>query len=76
MIRIARVFFDLYLIQDSKDDQDLSQFYFEKYVKTSVNFSTNSSKPRHKDLNLWHFRLGHTPLEKINIIHQTFPNVK
>lgn len=53
-----------------------SHFCFERLVKTPISFSVNSSKPRHRDFDLRHFRLGHAPLERIDVIHESFPDIK
>lgn len=75
VIGVARATSVLYLMQDS--EQDMSRFCFDKVVKFPSVFSIDSCKPENKikSFNIWHFRLGHAPLKRINVIHQHCPVV-
>ncbi|EOY25713.1 Uncharacterized protein TCM_027093 [Theobroma cacao] len=76
VIGVARTFLGLYAMEPKKDEQELSNYSFDKLVKLPFNLSVNACSTGHKAFDLCHFRLGHAPCEKLNIIHQQRANVK
>lgn len=76
MIEVGVACSGLYLMQENQDEQSLSKICFENFAKTPKISSVAVSKTGYNFFDLWHFRLSHIPVERINLIHQRLPDVK
>lgn len=66
----------LYMLQEMKGpDVDNATSHIKLAQSVSADHSLTSIRNEHKTLdhfNLWHFRLGHTPIDKARILQKSY----
>ncbi|EOY03489.1 Cysteine-rich RLK (RECEPTOR-like protein kinase) 8 [Theobroma cacao] len=72
---VARMSSGLYFVQDNQDDQYLSKFNIDKILKFPSTVFANGCKTIRNQFDIWHFRLGHIPSNRISVLHRQHPKL-